>query len=61
MAALGAGRALASVSQTSMIKRTVGAGGVFLGASGRGVSEPIAVSALGVAVSLRRFLAIEPF
>jgi len=39
-----------------MMKRTVEAGEVILGASGRGVSEPIAVGALGVAVSLRCFL-----
>jgi len=39
-----------------MIKRTKGAGGVFLGASGMGVSEMVAVEALGVAVSLCRFL-----
>jgi len=34
---------------------------VLLGASGMGVSEAIAVEALGVAVSLRRFLDFEPF
>jgi len=33
---------------------------VLLGASGMGVSEAIAVEALGVAVSLRRFLDFEP-
>jgi len=43
-----------------MMKRTVGAGGVLLGASGSGVSESIAGGALGVAVSLRRFLDLEP-
>jgi len=42
------------------MKGTVCAGGVFLGASGRGVSKPVAVGALGVAVSLRRFLDLEP-
>jgi len=33
-----------------MMKRAIGAGGVFLGASGIGVSESVAVGALGVAV-----------
>jgi len=42
------------------MKRTVGAGGVFLGALGRGVSESVAVGALGVVVSLRHFLDLEP-
>ena len=41
VAALGALGVLASVSRSSMMKRTVWAGGVFLGASGRGVSESI--------------------
>jgi len=44
-----------------MMKRTVGAGGVFLAASGSGVSESIAVGALGVALSLGRFLDLEHF
>jgi len=35
-----------------MMKRTIGAGGVFLGASGIGVSKSIAVGALRVAVGL---------
>jgi len=60
VAALGAGGVLASMSRARMMKRTVGAGGVFLGVSGRGVSEIIAVGALGVAVSFRRFLDLEP-
>jgi len=60
VAALGACGVLASVSRASMMKRAVGAGGVFLGASGRGVSKPIAVGALGVAVRLPRFLDYEP-
>jgi len=38
-----------------MVKCAIAGGGVFLGASGMGVSEPVAVEALGVAVSLRRF------
>jgi len=42
-----------------MMKGTVGAGGVFVGASGSGVSESITVAALGVAVSLRRFFDLE--
>jgi len=33
---------------------------VFLGASGMGVSEAVAVEVLGVAVSLRRFFDLEP-
>jgi len=33
---------------------------MFLGASGVGVSEMVAVEALGVAVSLRHFLDFEP-
>jgi len=43
-----------------MMKRTVGAGGVSLGASGRGVFEPVALGELGVAVSLCRFVNLEP-
>ena len=42
-----------------VVKRTVGAGGVFLGASGIGVSESVAVGALGVAVGLRSLLDFE--
>jgi len=42
------------------MKRTIRAGGVFLGASGMGVSESVTVGALGVAVSLGRFLDLEP-
>jgi len=60
VASLGTGGVLASVGQTSMMKRTIQAGGVFLAASGMGVSEPVAVGALGVAVSLARFLDLEP-
>jgi len=59
VAAFGAGGGLASMSRASMMKGTVGAGGVLLGALGRGVSESIAVGALGVAVSLRRFRNFE--
>jgi len=55
-----AGGVLASVSCASMMKHRVGAGGVFLGASGRDVSETGAVDALGVAVSLRCFFDLEP-
>jgi len=43
------------------MKRRVGAGVVFLGASGSSVSEMVAVGAWGVAVSLRRFFDLEPF
>jgi len=39
-----------------MMKGAIGASWVIRGASGRGVSESVAVCALGVAVSLRRFL-----
>jgi len=60
VAALGAGGVLASVGRTSMMKRTVQAGGVLLSASGMGVSELITIGALGVAVSLGRFLDLEP-
>jgi len=58
--ALGVCGVLAFVSRASMMKRTVGTGGMFLGASGRGVSKPIAVGALGVAVSLPCLLDLEP-
>jgi len=59
VAAFGECGVLPSVSQASMMKRTVGAGGVLLGASGRGVSESIAVGALGVPVSLRHILNLK--
>jgi len=42
------------------MKRTIEAGGVILGASGKGVSESIAVGALCVVVSLRRLFELEP-
>jgi len=42
-----------------MMKRTKGAGGVFLGASGMGVSESVAVGALGIAVGLGSLLDFE--
>ena len=57
--ALGAGGVLAYVSQASMMKRRVGAGAVFLGASGRDVSKSVAVGTLSVRVSLRRFLDLK--
>ena len=60
VAAFGAGGVLASVGPTSMMKRTIRAGGVLLGASGMGVSESITIGALGVAVSLGRFRDLEP-
>jgi len=44
-----------------MVKCAIGASCVFLGALGMGVSETVAVKALGVAVSLGRFLNFEPF
>ena len=43
-----------------MMKCTIGATWVFLGASCMGVSESITVEALGVSVSLGRFLDLEP-
>jgi len=43
-----------------MVKCAIGTSWVFLGASGVGVSETVAVEALGVAVSLRSFLDFEP-
>ena len=42
-----------------MMKRTKGAGGVFLDASGMGVSESVTVGALGVAVGLCGLLDFE--
>jgi len=60
VATFGAGGVLATVGRTSMMKCTVWAGGVLLGASGIGVSKSIAVGALGVAVSLGHFLDFEP-
>jgi len=47
------------MGRTIVVKRTVGAGGVFLGASGIGVSESVAVGALGVAVGLYGLLDFE--
>ena len=49
---LGAGRVLASMRRTSMMKCAIWAGGVFQGASGRCVSVSIAVGAFGVVVCL---------
>ena len=59
VAAHGARRVLVSVSRTGMIKRTVGAGGVFLSPAGGGGSKAVAIGTLGVAISLRRFLDLE--
>jgi len=59
VASLGTGGVLAEMGRTSMMKRTIRAGGVFLGASGMGVSEPVTVGALGVTVSLGCFLDLE--
>jgi len=42
------------------VKCAIGTSLVFLGALGVGLSETVAVEALGVAVSLRRFLYFEP-
>jgi len=60
-ASLGTSWVSASVSRVSMMKHTVGASGVFLGSSGRGVSNGIAVGTLGIVVSLCRFLNLEAF
>jgi len=60
VAAFTAGGVVAPVHCASMMKYATGASWVFLGASGMGVSEVVAVEALGVAVSLRRFLHLEP-
>ena len=60
VATLWAGRVLALVSRTSMMKYTVAAGGVSMGASDMDLSESVAVGALGVAVSLRHFLDLAP-
>ena len=57
----GAGGVLAPVGRTSMMKCAIWARGVFLGASGSGVSEPVAVGALGVAVGLDDFLDLAAF
>ena len=59
VAAFGACGVLAPMGRTIVVKRTVGAGGVFLGASGIGVSESVAVGALDVAVGLRSLLDLE--
>jgi len=59
VAVCGACGVLASVGRTIVMKRRVGAGGVFLGVSGMGVSESVAVGALGVAVGLRSLFDFE--
>ena len=58
---LGAGGVLAPVGRTSMVKCAIWAQGVFLGASGSGVSESVTVGALGVAVGLDDFLDLAAF
>jgi len=42
-----------------MMKGTIGAGGVFLGTSGIGLSESVTVGAFGVAVALCSLFAFE--
>jgi len=44
-----------------MMKHTVGAGGMLLGASGGGVCKSVAVGTLGVSASLNDFLNVEAF
>ena len=60
VASLGAGGVLASMCQTSMVKRTKGARGVGLFATLGGVAETVAVVALGVSVGVDGFLNLEP-
>ena len=48
----GAGGVLASMGRTSRKKCAIWAGRVFLSVSGRGVSESVAVGALGVVIGL---------
>ena len=57
----GAGGVLAPVCRMSMVKRTEGARGVGLLASLGGVSEAVAVVALGVPVGVDDFFDFEPF
>ena len=59
VASLGAGGVLASVGRTSMVKRTIGARGVFLGAALSGVTVAVAVGALGVSVRLHCLFNLE--
>jgi len=61
VATMGAGGVLASVTRASMIKRTVGAGVVFLAALGRGVSKSIAIVTWGnLLLSIVRFPEGDP-
>jgi len=60
VAVFGAGGVLAAVSCATMMKCTIGASWVFLGASGIGVSLAERVESLGVAVYVRRFVDLEP-
>ena len=56
-----AGWVLAAVSCPSMMKRAIGARGVFLFAALGGVAETVAVGALGVTVCLDHLLDLEAF
>ena len=47
------------MGRTSMVKRTIGARGVFLGAALGGVTVAIAVGALGVSVRLHCLFDLE--
>ena len=60
-ATLGAGRVLVAGGRAGMMKRTPGRSGVFLGASGRGVSKSVAVGTFPLAVRLGRFLSWAVF
>ena len=61
VAALWAGGVLASMCQTSMVKRTKGARGMGLLATLGGMAETVAVVALGVPVGVDGFLNLELF
>ena len=58
---LWAGRVLAAIGRTSMMKCAIWARGVFLGASGRCVSVSVAIGALGVTVGQDDFFDLAAF
>jgi len=61
VAPLGAGGIVAPMSHTSMVKRTVGAQGRFLGAALGGVAEGVLVGKLGVSIDINYLFKIEAF